>query len=135
MQSAKCKILNLCTRASNNFYHDLISTSPPTCKVQSARSCTFAHVQVSTSYQDLISPAPPTCKVQSARSCTFAHVQVTILIMILFLHHLLPARFKVQDVAHLHTCNYQFLIMTLFLHHPLHAKCKVQDLEPLHTCK
>ena len=106
LQGAKCKILHICTRASIKFlsspnfhiiltcklqsaryctfahvqvlssYQDPISSSPPTCKVQSARSCTFAHVQVLSSYQDPISTSPPTCKVQSARSCTFAHKQV-----------------------------------------------------------
>ena len=38
-----------------NPYQDPIYSSPPTRKVQSAKSCTFAHVQVPRSYQDLIS--------------------------------------------------------------------------------
>ena len=63
-----------------NPYQDPIYSSPPTCKVQSAKSCTFAHVQVPRSYQDLISRPnlyiTPTCQVQSKRSCTFAHMQV-----------------------------------------------------------
>ena len=76
LQGAKCKILHICTRASIKFlsspnFHIIL-----TCKLQSARYCTFAHVQVLSSYQDPISSSPPTCKVQSAKSCTFTHMQV-----------------------------------------------------------
>ena len=105
--SHTCKILYSCTCASTKTlcFHPPLNAR---CNVQD-----LAHLHI--------------CKILQ-RSWTFAHVQVTILIMILFLHHLLPARCKVQDLAHLHTCKFQLLIKTLFLHHPLHAKCKMQDL-------
>ena len=121
-------------------YQDPISSSPPTCKVQSAKSCTFTHMQVPKFYQDPISrsyfyitsylqgakckilhicthasikflSSPnfyiiPTCKVQSARSCTIAHVQVISSYLAPISTSSLPARCKLQDLAHFHTCKY-----------------------------
>merc|ERR1711873_295708 len=76
LQSAKCKILHICTHASIKFLSSPNFYIIPTCKVQSAKSCTFAHVQVLSSYLAPISTSS------------------------------LPARCKVQNLAHLHTCKY-----------------------------
>ena len=119
-----------CTTVQNLALCSLhYSTSLPTCKVQSARSCIFAHVQVLSSYQDPVSSSM--CKM--LHICTRASTKILSRpnFKNLFLHLLLPARCKVQDLAYLHRCKFYVLIKTQFLHHPhlQGANCKI-----LHIC-
>ena len=104
-----------CTTVQNLTLCSLhYSTSLPTCKVQSARSCIFAHVQVLSSYQDPVSSSM--CKM--LHICTRASTKILSRpnFKNLFLHLLLPARCKVQDLAYLHRCKFYVLIKTQFFH-------------------
>ena len=71
------------------------------------------------------------CKILHIYTCASTKILSRPNFMILFLHHLLPARCKVQALAHLQRCKFYVLIKTQFLHHPhlQGANCKI-----LHIC-
>ena len=125
-------------------YQDPISSAPATCKVQSTKSCTFAHVQVPRSYQDLISRSYfyITSYLQGAKCkilhlCTHASIKFLSRSNFFITPYIQGAKYK---ILHICTRTYTNILSTpnfkiLFLHHLPLARCKVQDLAHLHTCK
>ena len=80
MQGAKCKILHICTSASIKFLsRSYIFINPymqgAECKI--LHICTHASIKLLSRPYFFINPA---CNVHSAKSCTFAHVLVSSLL-------------------------------------------------------
>ena len=130
LRCAKCKILDICTRARIKFLSRPNFFITPYMQITSAKSCIYAHVQVPRYYQDLIlrSYFYITSYLQGAK-CKILHICTRASIRFLSRHnffittHMQGAKWKI-----LHICKYQDLIKILFLHHLLPARYKVQDL-------
>ena len=111
-KGVESKTLHSCTSKMCNYQIILFLT--PRCKVQSAKSCTFAPARFCIlTYQNM----------QVPRHCVF---------------HPLHARFKVQDFADLHVQDFAFLhiknvqVPSHSVFNPLDVRCKVQDLAHMH---